>query len=269
MRSYFQGLKLWVHFGRRAHFVLAGAALFERVTYFLSSDVDAIQAKHFPGSPPIAFHASDIRSGTGFWRKVDKNKREAVLSDLSRTIAGQSGMTLFGAVIEKSDRLWGEEAVEHAAEEMCKRFDVFLMRKYHEDRDAQRGLLIFSEGRFHMRARLWVQRFRELGTQWGVLKNFSDIPYFASMRETRLLQVADFVSHALFLLYERRDPALVRPLLRRFHQQDGILHGLVHFRSDRTAGCDCPACASRATPHSFGSWIPQQEILPSTGEPSN
>ncbi len=40
------------------HFVIGGVAVFERVTFFLSHEVDLIQEKHFPGLPPIEFHAS-------------------------------------------------------------------------------------------------------------------------------------------------------------------------------------------------------------------
>jgi hypothetical protein len=251
------------------HFVLAGAAVFERTTYFLSRDIEQIQTKHFPGSPPIPFHGSAIRSGKGFWRKVEPDQRDAVITDLSAVIAGQPPATvvLFGAVIEKSSQLWGEKAIERATEEVTRRFDVFLMRRFQEeDNDPQRGLLIFAEGRFHTRARIWVQGFRELGTRWGGLRNLSDIPYFVSMSETRLLQVADFVAHALFLLYERRDATLIRPILRRFHYQDGVLHGLVHHKPDTKVPCDCPACASRAKPHQFGSWLPEQPPPIATGQ---
>lgn len=192
------------------HFVLAGAAVFERVAFFLSQTFDQIQAEHFPSSPPIAFHAQHIRSGKDFWRTVADAKRTEILSDLAHAIAAANrpGVVLFAAVVEKTSLLYGEQAVEQATAEICRRFDLFLKRRYTDDNDAQRGLLIFSEGRFHKRARLWVSGFRNLGTRWGVLHNLADIPYFASMAETRLLQVADVVAHAVFMLYERRDEPL-------------------------------------------------------------
>lgn len=239
------------------HFVLAGAAVFERQTFFLEQRLDQIQATRFPGLPPEPFHANAIRAGRGFWRKVPQTTKEAVLDDLGGAIenAGQ-GVVLFAAVVEKSSTVYGEKAVERATEEVCKRFDVFLMRKFHEEKDAQRGLLIFAEGRFHQRARLWVRGFRELGTRWGALKNLSDIPYFASMDDTRLLQAADFVAHAAYLLYERRDASLFKRLLKRFDQKNGVLHGLAHVRADPKAGpCDCPACSSRSAPGTFGPWV--------------
>ena len=240
------------------HFVLGGVAVFERTTFFLAQDLDQVQTRHFPGIQPIPFHASDIRTGKDFWRKVDPKVRETVLQDVAKIITGANypGVILFAAVVEKSDQLYGEKAVEYATEASCRRFDTFLARRFTEASDNQRGLLIFSEGRFHKRARVWVTGFRELGTRWGALKNLSDIPYFASMRDTRLLQVADFIAYAVFQLYERKDPSLIRPILHRFNEQNGTLHGLIHYRVDpRTISCDCPACSSRNTPSNFGCWI--------------
>ncbi len=39
------------------YFVLGGLALFERQTFFLTRDIEAIQDKHFPNHPPVPFHA--------------------------------------------------------------------------------------------------------------------------------------------------------------------------------------------------------------------
>ena len=65
------------------HFVIGGLAVFERVTFWLNKAVDDVQAKHFPGRPPIEFHASHIRAGKGFWRGVEEPVRDAVLQDLA------------------------------------------------------------------------------------------------------------------------------------------------------------------------------------------
>lgn len=237
------------------HFILAGVAVFERQAFYLSRSVDEIQNRHFPGVPPIEFHASAIRAGRGFWRRVDPAQREAVLQDVGKAIINirDPGLVLFSAVIEKSDRLWGEAAVARATEEICNRFDIFLMRRHHEAGDPQRGLIIFSEGHLEARSKVWVKDFRELGTRWGVIKNLCDIPYFASARETRLLQIADFISYAVFLLYERRDPSLFQIIVDRFEEKDGTLHGLFHHR--KNPACDCPACFSRKTPSDFGPWL--------------
>jgi hypothetical protein len=239
------------------YFVLAGAAVFERQTYYLAQNLDQIQANRLPGLPPEPFHATAIRAGKGFWRKVPESTRATILDDLGAALKNAPGqhLSLFAAAVEKSATVHGEKAVERATEEVCKRFDLFLQRQYQEHQNAQRGLLIFSEGRFHQRARLWVGGFRELGTRWGAIRNLSDIPYFASAGDTRLLQVADFVAHAVWLLYEKRDPSLAKGILTRFDQKDGVLHGLAHVRSGSGGTCDCPACSSRRTPNVFGSWV--------------
>ncbi len=52
------------------HFILAGAAVFERVTYFVTQTAARIQSKYFPDAPPIPFHATEIRAGKGFWRST-------------------------------------------------------------------------------------------------------------------------------------------------------------------------------------------------------
>lgn len=238
------------------YFVLAGIALFERQTYFLSEAVEAIQNKHFPNHQPIQFHTTDIRAGNKFWRKVSKETRQAVIKDLVDAIANSPdpGRLLYAAAVEKDATLWKEQAVEAATEQICKRFDRFLQLKYQEKRDPQRGLLVFAEGRFDKRAKVWVQNFRQRGTAWGAITNLADIPYFASMAESRLLQLADLVAHAVWLLYEKRNPDLIRPLLQYFDSSDGILHGLVHVGASHGSTCDCPACVSRHKPGSVGNW---------------
>jgi hypothetical protein len=85
-------------------FVLAGVAVFERVTFFLSQSLEGVQTKHFPGLPPIEFHASPIRTGKGFWRNIPEAKRMEVLDDIADVIANanEPGVSLFAAAIEKS-----------------------------------------------------------------------------------------------------------------------------------------------------------------------
>ena len=238
------------------HFVLAGAAVFERSVHYLSEAVDRIQSNQFPGSPPIEFHANAIRSGRGFWRDVEKEKRERVLADIGAAIqrSNEPGVVLFAAIVEKDYELHGESAIRKAMEEICNRFNIFLKVRENEYNDNQRGLLVFAESHYQQRAKVWVNDFKRLGTQWGVLNRVCDIPYFASTRETRMLQVADYVSHAVFQLFERRDISLIRPIITRFDHKGGTFHGLVHVGRGK-GGCECPACASRRAPGSHGTWM--------------
>ncbi len=239
------------------YFVLAGVALFERQTYFLTQELDRLQEKHFPRKQPIPFHASEIRAGRGLWRSVPQSTRSQVLTELCTVIekAPDRGRHLFGVAVEKSNQLYGEKAVEKATEEICRRFDICLQRKYHESQDPQRGLIIFSEGRFDARAKVWVRDFHRRGTKWGAINNLADIPYFAPMKESRLLQVADLLAHAVWLMYEKKDVRLIRNLLPCFDTKDGTTHGLVHIGHSAVNECTCPACYSRRQPGYFGPWF--------------
>jgi hypothetical protein len=155
-------------------FVLGGAAVFERVTFFLAQSPEDIQTKHFPGLPPVEFHASPIRTGKGFWRGIPEDKRLELLDDVAGAIAtaNEPGVVLFAAAIEKSAALYGENAVLQATEQILSRFDRFLANR-NDAGDPQRGLVVFAEGRFDKRAKVWVNEFRQLGTRWGVLRNLA------------------------------------------------------------------------------------------------
>lgn len=239
------------------YFVLGGAAVFERVTYFLSGALDGIQAKHLPGVQPVPFHATDMRAGKGFWREVPRSTREKILADIAVAIAEAQhpGLFLFAAVVEKSDQLHGEAAVRTATEAIVRAFDQFLVRQFQRFKSPQRGIIVFAESHFQKRHKLWVQDFRTLGTQWGAINNLSDIPYFATPKETRLLQAADMIAHATFVLYERRNAEIIKPFVRRFDQWGGIVQGLVHIGGN-AGTCDCPRCFSMRSPNHFGPWIP-------------
>ena len=65
-------------------------------------------------------------------------------------------------------------------------------------------------------------------TRIGSIRNFAeDLPYSASANDSRMLQLADHVAHAVFLKYEQQDDSLLRVILHRFDRHDGKTHGLV------------------------------------------
>lgn len=103
----------------------------------------------------------------------------------------------------------GEQAIRLALEQVCKRFDTLLARKAKRG-NVQRGLIVLAQSHYEQRAKTWVSQFRALGTQWGVLNNLSDLPFSVPARESRMLQLADYVAHALFLFYERNDASLIK-----------------------------------------------------------
>src|SRR3989304_3689694 len=84
------------------YFVLAGIALFERQTYFLSNALDQLQRRHFPGLQPVPFHSSEMLSGRGFWRNVPHDVRTQLLSEVAQEILASPprGRVLYAAAIE-------------------------------------------------------------------------------------------------------------------------------------------------------------------------
>jgi hypothetical protein len=241
------------------HFVLAGIAVFERRTYWMQRDAELIKAKHFPTAPPVDFHAQPIKSGHGFWRRIDLELRQTVLDEIGKVITNAPAheAVLFGAVIEKDDTVHGAHAIRLALEQVTKRFDTLLARKAKRG-NPQRGLIVLAQSQYEQHAKTWLNEFRGLGTQWGVLNNLADIPYTAPAKETRMLQLADYVAHALYLLYERRDATLIKSILERFDCTGGIYHGLVHVSGHKGNTCGCPACCTRRNPGSKSTWLQNQ-----------
>lgn len=241
------------------HFVLAGLAVFERRTHWMQREAELIKAKHFPSAPPLDFHTQPIKSGRGFWRRVNPELRQTVLNEVGNVIASAPAAeaVTFGAVVEKKDTLHGADAIRCALEQVTKRFDTLLTRKAKRG-NPQRGLIVLAQSQYEQHAKTWLSEFRGLGTQWGVLRNLADIPFTAPAKETRMLQLADYVAHALFLMYERRDATLIKPIIDRFDRTGGIYHGLVHLSDRRGKSCGCPACCTRHKPSSKSTWLRAQ-----------
>jgi hypothetical protein len=239
------------------HFVIAGAALHERQPHWLTQRIDAIQQRHFPDIEPVQFHAAKIRANKGFWRSLDESLRVQLLPEIADAISQcpPQHLHLFGAVVEKTKDVYGEEAVRVAVEVILKRFDTFLIRQ-HKSGQTERGLLVFAEGRFDRRVKILVSDFRALGTKYGAIRNLADNPFFASMKESRVLQAADYIAHALFLFYERRDNSLIKPILNRFARETGgRLLGISHHHPRDKRSCDCPACMSYEHPGELSPWL--------------
>lgn len=93
----------------------------------------------------------------------------------------------------------------------------------------------------------WTAGWRESAGNVGQLRNLADVPLFADSRATRLLQVADLVSYAVFRRYApASDASYFTTLLPKFHADDGQLHGCVHYTPSFGQGaCECEPCARR------------------------
>ena len=237
-------------------FVLAGIAVFEREIHWFAQDVDALQTRYFPGiTDTIEFHASKLRAPEDKliepYNRLNMTQRRQLAADMFTIIRERRGV-LFGAVIEKAS-CRNEDPYALAFEDLTSRFDHFL-RRYNSSisssgagilaREEQRGLIAVAESAYRENLEVLGERFRGGATRWGNLHAIADVPFFLPAKNTRLLQIADFCSNAIYGRYNHhmtRDFDLIASKFDR--DESGRVHGLSHRCADPE--CQCPACLTK------------------------
>ncbi len=228
------------------YFVVAGLAVFERETYYLAQALDQLQVRFFPGvNEPIAFHAAPLRAPKEHleppWDTLTNGQRRELLTAVYGVLA-ESRAKVFAVAMEKAG-LEGDP-YRRGFEEIVNRFDRMLWRTARDRGEQQRGLVVMAESSFRENLEVFARKIWTQGHRWGEIHNMADIPYFAPARSTRLLQLADFTANAVFGRYENGYTRDFDRIASRFDQDEGRIHGLVHFARDRYA-CYCPACVQR------------------------
>jgi hypothetical protein len=227
--------------------VLGGISVFEAHIKWFIDQLDAIAAKLYPTNPrEVEFHASEIFSGRKPpWNGLSKDSRRQVIKDVLGVLRScRQPARAFACVVHK-DSFPGRDPLEVAFEDLCSRFDLQLKRIYAVEQNAQRGLIVLDKSSYETSLQNLAQRFRELGTRWGVLRNINEVPLFVDSRASRLVQLADHVAYAVFRRYEAGDTSYLDIILPKFDAEEGRLHGLVH-KQIVEGRCLCPACMSRS-----------------------
>jgi hypothetical protein len=213
---------------KQKYFVLAGVAIFERATHWVEQDLQEIAAR-FDGSDPasIELHGSPMRSGRGMWRSFGVAERYAAMKDALAVVSSRCprDLRLFGAVVRKSSAV-GIDPIEHAFEQVCNRFDLFLKRLHMKHSDSQRGIMVFDKSSTEQRIQTLAREFKYTGHRWGTTKNYAEVPVFLDSRASRLIQLADLVSFAMFRRYEHGDGQLFDVIRECFDTEGGVVHGL-------------------------------------------
>ena len=233
------------------HFVVAGIAVFERQTYFLAQGMERLQREFFPHrDAPINFHASELgapdRHVKSPFNELTAERRIELIRRVYQNIAegnDRDWWRLFAVSIEKSGSQTNRERYEQGFEEIVNRFDLML-RRFYAQGNQQRGLIVIAESSYREHLTSLARQIAEQGHRWGETRNLADIPYFAPAENTRLLQLADFVSNAVYRRYEYHDARGFDVIMPCFDQDAGRIHGLVHIPGEPWR-CYCPACLSR------------------------
>ena len=208
------------------YFVLAGVAVFERQGWWIANELDQIAGRFDPANPgEIELHGSPMLQGRGAWKQHDRAKREQAMKDaLSALTQSHPSNRIFASVVKKA-AISPADPVEHAFEQMASRFDRYLGR-LHRRGDTQRGLILFDKSSHEASLQKLAHNFRTLGHQWGVLRNLSEVPVFIDSRASRLIQLADLVSFALFRMWEKKDDRFYKIIRDRFDTEGATVHGL-------------------------------------------
>ena len=224
------------------NYVLAGVAVHEGQIWKLSNELDNIQSRYFPGiSLPIAFHASETRRGKGHFDNLKPEIRNNILKDVCNVIGSCvfPNLVAFAVVVDISAVESSLQVRRFTLEDICARFNTFLIRQHKAERP-NKGLLIIDRNR-EGEYRSLIGDFRREGIKSGYLGNVVDIPYFAGCGDTRMLQLADSLANAVFQYYEKKRTELFDIVMPKFdrRERNHPPDGLKHVTKEP---CECPAC---------------------------
>lgn len=162
-------------------------------------------------------------------------------------------LALFGVAVDAKfhDADSAADREKFAYEVLLNKFDVMLKNSRVSRGRPNRGLVIHDRRVVVERdIQGWTAQWRTVAGNVGQLRNLADVPLFADSRATRLLQVADLVSYAIFRRYSPgvTDYSYFERIWSKFHTEDGVVHGCVHFSPSYGQGnCVCEACQARLT----------------------
>lgn len=229
-------------------FVLGGLAVFEREVHWFTQDLEAIQQRYFPNvAEPVEFHVSKLRAPVDKmlepFKSLKTELRRQLIADIYQIIRERRGV-VFGVAIEKS---WThEDPYERGFEELTNRFDLFVRRYNSQNqglREEQRGLIVVAESSYRQKLEALGRRFRGGATRWRDVRAIADVPFFVPAANTRLLQLADFCSNAIYGRYNGGYTRDFDTIAAKFDREGNRIHGLVHLCSDPQ--CQCIACLNK------------------------
>lgn len=214
----------------QAYFVLAGVAVFERSGHWIEQELNSIVRRFSPVDHYLLeLHGAPMRFGSDGWEAHPfRNRVQAMLDSLDVCVGQRHprDVRLFASVIRKA-AVPGQDPVELAFEQLCSRFDHFLARRNRDKpNDAQRGIILFDKSATERRIQTMARDFKYEGHTWGRTYNYAEVPVFLDSKASRLIQLADLVSYAIFRHFERGDDLLWEKIQHCFDAEGGVNHGL-------------------------------------------
>ena len=253
-------------------FVLGGMAIHEDDATRLQKELDQIVIEKLGRVPPnldeYEVHASEMRNAKkpkagaelknqSIWVNVERSVRLSILDAVYERISSfvptnpKLPTVLFGVAVERDFHSeWSPvERERWAYEVLLGKFDVMLKTVRTQRGLPNRGLVIHDRRVVAERdIQGWTAAWRSTAERIGQLRNLADVPLFGDSRATRLLQVADVVSYAVFRRYNRQaiNSDYFDKIWPAFHSEADVVHGAVHYTPSYGDGsCDCEPCKHR------------------------
>lgn len=232
------------------YFVLGGVCVPERSLQWLTNRLEDLAKQIDPSNPSqVEFHASEIFSGKiEPWKSFKRQDRIEIIKKVLHVLdEAYEDVVLFACAVHKAS--FSENPVEMAFEDLCSRFDLYLDRLYRNNGESHKGLIIFDKSSYENALQVLSRHFRDHGTRWRSLKHIREVPFFVDSKVSRIIQLADHISYAVFRRYNAGDLTYFNCIENRFDSEGERIHGLVH-KQTYNPDCTCPACYSRRV---FGS----------------
>jgi hypothetical protein len=230
---------------------MGGVAIHEEDCYPFGRSVEGVMRRSLPlADAERELHASPVWAGRHEWARVPRVSRRRLLDRVFDHLGTWQAPSTrapiyFGVAIHKPS-FPGRNIIELAHEEIFGRFDIFLTR-LHLSGESHRSLVIADQSSYGKLVQGMLPQWKLAGTaRGGRLHSFVEVPLYVDSDASRIVQVADCVSWAIFNYYERGHTAYLQRLNSRFDGDSGVQHGMVHLiRGYRS--CLCVPCTSRRT----------------------
>jgi hypothetical protein len=107
-------------------------------------------------------------------------------------------------------------------------FNFFLKRVEKGTGNVLRGIVVFDESRpaLARQLRTLLSKFQAGGAKWAFMGNLIETAFFFDSRNSRMMQIADFVAYAVYRWYEAGDDSYLKLIHRKFDHLGSKVHGL-------------------------------------------
>lgn len=165
------------------YLVLGGVSVYEAQVDFITTELDKLAQTLGVANPQdVEFHASEIFSRRiAPWKGLSKAEAQGVIKAVLKVFAESYDTARAFACAVHKPSFPGRDPMALAFEDLCSRFDLYLMRLRNSG-DRQRGILILDESAHETSLQAMARKFRSLGTTWGVIRNLAETLYSSTRR---------------------------------------------------------------------------------------